>query len=239
LGICGTFGCGLFSVEQLKLFSNFLALLASALLLAACSSNALRWTPDYHTVRSGETLYSIAHSYNLDHRQLALWNHLGDGSVIRDGQRLRLKPATGSVSGSSSQNTSVKPPSQPTVPAPAWRWPTAGSVYLHYGAAQKTESGIRITGKNGQVITAAAAGEVVYAGSGLASYGNLLIIKHNEGWLSAYGFNSVLLVQEGQKVGSGQSIARMGQDTTGRAVLHFEIRQNGQPVDPVRYLPPR
>jgi lipoprotein NlpD len=223
----------------LKPLSNYPALIASALLLAACSGNALRWTPDYHTVRSGETLYSIAHSYNLDHRQLAQWNHLGDGSVIRDGQRLRLKPPAGSVSASSSRNASAKPQSQPTVPAPTWRWPTAGSVYLHYGASQKTESGIRIAGNKGQVITAAAAGEVVYAGSGLASYGNLLIIKHNEGWLSAYGFNSVLLVREGQKVGTGQRIAQMGQDTTGRAVLHFEIRRNGQPVDPMRYLPAR
>jgi len=221
----------------LKPLSIYLALIAAALLLAACSGNVLRWTPDYHTVRSGETLYSIAHSYNLDHRQLAHWNHLGDGSVIRDGQRLRLKPPAGSVSGSSTPNTSAKPQSQLAVPAPTWRWPTAGRVYLHYGASQKTESGIRIAGNNGQVITTAAAGEVVYAGNGLASYGNLLIIKHNEGWLSAYGFNSVLLVWEGQKVGTGQSIARMGQDLAGRAVLHFEIRRNGKPVDPVRYLP--
>jgi lipoprotein NlpD len=235
LGFRGAVGCGLFSVEQLKQLSNYLALIVSALLLAGCSANSLRWTPDYHTVRSGETLYSIAHSYNLDHRQLAQWNYLGNGSVIRVGQRLRLKPP----SGSSSKNTAAKSPSQPTVPAPTWRWPTSGKVYLRYGASQKTESGIRITGSKGQVITATAAGEVVYAGSGLASYGNLLIIKHNETWLSAYGFNAVLLVREGQKVISGQSIARMGQDTAGRPVLHFEIRRDGQPVDPERYLPAR
>jgi lipoprotein NlpD len=239
LGICWASGCSLFYFEQVKPLSNYLALIASALLLAACSGNALRWTPDYHTVRSGETLYSIAHSYNLDHRQLAQWNRLGDGSVIREGQRLRLKRPAGDVSASSSTNKSAKQQSQTVVPAPTWRWPTAGSVYLRYGASQKTESGIRVAGNKGQAITAAAAGEGVYAGSGLASYGNLLIIKHNEAWLSAYGFNSVLLVREGQKVGAGQSIARMGQDTSGRAVLHFEIRRNGQPVDPVRYLPVR
>ena len=223
----------------MKSLSIYLALIASALLLVACSGNALRWTPDYHTVRSGETLYSIAHSYNLDHRQLAQWNQLGDGSVIRDGQRLRLKPSAGVGSGSSSQAKAARQQSQSATPAPTWRWPTAGSIYLHYGVSQKTESGIRIGGNKGQAVTAAAAGEVVYAGSGLASYGNLLIIKHNEAWLSAYGFNSALLVREGQKVGTGQNIARMGQDKAGRSVLHFEIRRNGQPVNPERYLPAR
>jgi lipoprotein NlpD len=222
----------------LNKYSLCLVLIISALLLASCSGSALRWTPEYHTVRPGETLYSIAHSYALDYRQLAQWNRLGDGSVIRDGQRLRLKPPDGNVARTSSNNARSQS-KQPAVPTPVWRWPTAGSVYLRFGAAQKTESGIRIAGTQGQVVVSAAAGEVVYAGSGLASYGNLLIIKHNESWLSAYGFNSVLLVREGQKVAAGQSIARMGQDASGRAVLHFEIRRNGQPLDPLRYLPAR
>jgi len=216
-----------------------LPLIACVLLLTACSGSALRWTPDYHTVRSGETLYSIAHSYGLDYRQLAKWNGLGDGSVIRDGQRLRLKPSGSAANSSSAGSSSSRASNSPAVPAPAWFWPTAGTVYLSFGASQKTESGIRITGSDGQPVRSAAAGEVVYAGSGLASYGNLLIIKHNETWLSAYGFNSVLLVREGQNVTSGQSIARMGHDSSGRAVLHFEIRRNGQPVDPIRYLPAR
>ena len=223
----------------MRSLSISLVLLFIALLLAACSGKALRWTPEYHTVRSGETLYSIAHSYDLDYRQLAQWNGLGDGSVIRSGQRLRLKPSSGSAAGTSSRKSAAQTKSAPVLPAPAWRWPTAGNVYLAYGASQKTESGIRIAGQGGQTVRSAAGGEVVYAGSGLASYGNLLIIKHNDTWLSAYGFNSALLVREGQKVSSGQSIARMGQDTSGRAILHFEIRRNGQPVDPLRYLPAR
>jgi len=206
-------------------------------LLASCSSNALRWTPEYHTVRSGETLYSIAHKYGLDYRQLSKWNGLGDGSVIRDGQRLRLKPAGSNAAGTSAGKAASRAPSSTAMPPPGWRWPTSGNVYLRFGASQKTESGIRITGVSGQSVNAAAAGEVVYAGSGLASYGNLLIIKHNDTWLSAYGFNSVLLVSEGQKVGAGQGIARMGEDASGRPVLHFEIRRDGQPVDPLRYLP--
>ena len=86
---------------------------------------------------------------------------------------------------------------------------------------------------------AAAAGEVVYSGSGLVGYGQLLIIKHNESYLSAYGHNDALLVEEGQRVNSGQRIARMGQGPGQRSMLHFEIRRNGQPVDPIRYLPRR
>jgi lipoprotein NlpD len=183
-------------------------------------------------------LYSIAHSYGLDYRQLAQWNGLGDGTVIRSGQRLRLSP-TGTAAGSSSTSAKSQVQRPEVVPAPPWRWPTAGRVYLAFGESQKTESGIRITGQSGQPVVAAAAGEVVYAGSGLASYGNLLIIKHNETWLSAYGFNSALLVREHQEVAAGQNIARMGQDASGLSVLHFEIRRNGQPVDPLRYLPSR
>ena len=209
-----------------------------ALLLTSCSDKALRWTPDYHTVRSGETLYSIAHSYDLDYRQLAQWNGLGDGTVIRSGQRLRLSPP-GGVTGSSASAGKSRAQTPAVMRAPPWRWPTAGNVYLSFGQSQKTESGIRITGQSGQAVIAAAAGEVVYAGSGLASYGNLLIIKHNETWLSAYGFNSALLVREHQEVAAGQNIARMGQDASGRSVLHFEIRRNGQPVDPLLYLPAR
>ena len=216
-------------------------LLFCVVLLAGCSS-ALRWTPDYHTVRSGETLYSIAHSYNLDYRDLSRWNGLGDGSRIREGQRLRLKPGSGGSTASSkssagkSKSTAAR---APAAPAPRWLWPTTGTVYLRYGASPKTESGIRIAGQDGQNVKAVAAGEVVYAGSGLASYGQLLIIKHNETWLSAYGFNSRLLVAEGQQVAANQSIARMGKDAAGKPVLHFEIRRDGQPVDPLRYLPKR
>jgi len=207
-----------------------------SVLLVSCSNTALRWTPEYHTVKAGETLYSIAESYNLDYRQLASLNGIDNSSMIREGQRLRLKGSVAS-SGSSSRKSSA--PAEPVLPAPSWGWPTKGSVYLRFGASPKTESGIRIAGKTGQDVNAVAAGEVVYAGSGLASYGQLLIIEHNQTWLSAYGFNSTLLVEEGRKVKSGQTVALMGKDAAGKAVLHFEIRKNGQPVDPLRYLPGR
>ena len=224
----------------MKTLTAWLPLICALLLLAGCSS-ALRWTPEYHTVGAGETLYSIAHKYNLDYRDLARWNGLGDGTLIVQGQKLRLQPSSGGSSSASRKSAGNKPapakPKQPSVAAPAWRWPTNGKVYLRYGESPKTESGIRIAGQTGQPVIAVASGEVVYAGSGLASYGQLVIIKHNESWLSAYGFNSTLLVAEKQRVASGQQIARMGEDASGRAVLHFEIRRNGEPLDPLRYLP--
>jgi len=212
---------------------RLLAPLLLALLLVSCSS-ALRWTPDYHTVRAGETLYSIAMSYDIDPRKLASWNSLGDGTYIRKGQKLRLKPHSG---GKTVQSTRPPVPVARIEAAPRWSWPTKGKVAVNFGASPKTKSGIRIAGNKGQPVKAVAAGEVVYAGGGLPSYGQLLIIKHNETWLSAYGFNSRLRVKEGAKVSARQHIADMGQTRAGVSQLHFEIRRGGQPVDPTRYLP--
>jgi lipoprotein NlpD len=204
------------------------------MLLTSCS-NAMRWTPEYHTVKSGDTLYSIAMRYNLDHKQLAAWNKLGDGTYIRKGQKLRLSRPQGTAA---TRKQPATPPA-PVTPAPRWSWPTAGAVVHRFQSSAKTESGIRIAGKAGQPVVAVADGEVVYAGDGLPSYGKLLIIKHNETWLSAYGFNSRLLVREGEKIARLQQIAQMGRTRSGAAQIHFEIRRNGQPVDPLRYLPKR
>lgn len=228
------------------------AIVLACALLVSCGSGALRWTPDYHTVRSGETLYSIAMQYNLDVRQLSAWNQLGDGTLIRSGQRLRLSPPPGgsAVSTGSSgsaprtssggrSGSSGRSVSTPPTPVSSWRWPTQAPVALRFGESQKTESGIRFQGREGQPVLAAASGEVVYSGSGLKGYGQLLIIKHNPSYLSAYGQNSKLLVREGEKVRIGQEIARMGRNNAGKPSLHFEIRRNGQPVDPLRYLPRR
>lgn len=116
-----------------------------------------------------------------------------------------------------------------------WSWPVKGKlVKLN---TPKSEKGIDIEGKLGQRIDAAAIGDVVYSGSGLLGYGKLIIIKHNETFLSAYAHNSKLLVKEGDRVNQGQQIAHMGQTTDGRPLLHFEIRKNGKPIDPLRYLP--
>ncbi len=118
-----------------------------------------------------------------------------------------------------------------------WSWPTVGKIVKSNSPTSR--KGIDISGKSGQTIKAAATGDVVYSGSGLFGYGKLIIIKHNETYLSAYAYNSKLLVKEGDRVRAGQPISYMGQDHSGRTVLHFEIRKNGKPTNPITYLPKR
>lgn len=223
----------LLHIPRLKYPSRIFFVLLLAGLLTGCEG-MLRWSRDYHTVRAGETLYSIAIRYDLDQRDLIRWNDLGDGTYVREGQKLRLQPPPG---GARQQAGHVA--RMPVLPAPGWRWPAPGKVALAFGASLKTGSGIRIAGSQGEAVVAAAAGEVVYAGGGLEHYGQLLIIKHNDSWLSAYGLNRALLVGEGDRVRQGQVVARMGRESRGSPQLHFEIRRNGRPVDPLRYLPRR
>jgi lipoprotein NlpD len=114
-----------------------------------------------------------------------------------------------------------------------------GTVLEAFGASPKTQSGMQIAGRRGQPVRAASGGQVVYAGSGLQTYGQLVIIKHNATYLSAYGYNEALLVSEGQQVTGGQQIARLGEGPGRKPMLHFEIRRNGQPVNPLAFLPSR
>jgi lipoprotein NlpD len=131
----------------------------------------------------------------------------------------------------------------PTVSAPiggiGWRWPVKGSVIDRFMAGDATHQGVDIAGNDGDPVLSAADGVVVYSGSGLVGYGELIIIKHSDEWLSAYGHNRKRLVQEGQRVKAGQQIAEMGRTGANRDMLHFEIRRNGRPVDPQQYLPQR
>lgn len=120
----------------------------------------------------------------------------------------------------------------------SWRWPTAGRVVRAFDAAD-TRSGIHVGGEPGQSVVAAAGGQVVYSGTGLIGYGELIIIKHSETLLSAYAHNRRRLVVEGDRVGAGQPIAELGTNERGDDILHFEIRRNGQPVNPLDYLPQR
>ncbi|WP_273149396.1 peptidoglycan DD-metalloendopeptidase family protein [Methylophaga thiooxydans] len=120
-----------------------------------------------------------------------------------------------------------------------WRWPTEGNIVSTYSNSSPGRKGIDIAGRAGQQINAAASGKVVYSGSGLPRYGNLLIIKHNDVYLSAYAHSDKLLVKEGEIVTAGQKIALMGRTGTQRDQLHFEIRRNGKPIDPMRFLPKR
>jgi lipoprotein NlpD len=120
-----------------------------------------------------------------------------------------------------------------------WRWPSEGKVIAAYVSGEPTRQGIDIGGKAGDPVRAAADGEVVYSGNGLIGYGELIIVKHNANFLSAYGHNRSRLVKEGEKVKAGQAIAEMGASAGSRDELHFEIRKNGKPVNPLEYLPAR
>lgn len=182
-----------------------------------------------HMVRRGETLYSIAWAANLDYRAVAQWNDIRPPYLIKSGQHLRLtRPA----------RSKARPPARPR-PQQAlqrgWGWPAEGRVSRRFSTKFRS-TGIDIAGRRGQPIRAAAAGRVVYRGSGLRGYGKLIIIKHNETFLSAYAHNDTIAVREGETVGGGQRIASMGSTGTDRTKLHFEIRRYGVPVDPLRYL---
>jgi lipoprotein NlpD len=138
--------------------------------------------------------------------------------------------------------------SRPATPAPTaqvparvagWNWPADGPLIARFQSNGSLNKGIDIAGQLGQPVRAAADGAVVYAGRGLIGYGEMVIIKHDETYLSAYAHNSRLMVNEGDRVRAGQTIAEMGSSGTDRVKLHFEIRRRGQPVDPLSYLPKR
>jgi lipoprotein NlpD len=223
---------------------RLLPVLLVALLVAGCGSSERRdhGAQQQHIVRSGETLFTIAWRYGRDHKDLARWNRLGDGSLIYPGQVIRLYPPGGESARAAPRASPPPPralPSIPAGPSPAWGWPTNGKVELEFGQGPGAGTGILVAGRAGQEVRAAAAGRVVYAGGGLIGYGQLIIVKHNDTYLSAYGHNASLLVREGEDVKKGQRIATMGERPGKQPRLHFEIRQNGKPVNPRQYLPAR
>lgn len=218
------------------------ALLAVAL-LAACGGPRRPDVPAQHQVRAGETLYSISMRYGLDYRDVARWNGIGRDFLIHPGQRLRLDPPPRAARSAAPPARSTAPPrASPEDPAhrpPAWRWPVEqGRVF---GTVRQPSGGVglRIDGAPDQPVLAAADGRVVYTGSGLRGYGQLVIINHIRGWLTAYGHNAAVHVREGDEVRAGQVIAAMGTGPGQQPMLYFEIRLDGQPQDPLRHLPPR
>lgn len=279
-------------------------------LITGCSYSRLsNWDPDDYTVKSGDTLYSIAWRYEIDPLALARWNGLASPYVIRPGDRLHTKssdsdkatrvPQTiaqknksavtvergdtlyslarendmpawklASINGLKkpyiiypgqklnlkgrpvSTTTSVS--SKPRAPATAtkgtwsaadskraisWQWPVKGTLISKFNKRKSNAKGINISAKEGKDIKAAGPGKVVYSGNGLISYGNLVIIKHSRSYLSAYAHNRKLFVKEGQMVKVGQKIAELGKTGGEKPYLHFEIRKNGKPVNPLLYLP--
>lgn len=267
--------------------------------------------PGYHTVKKGDTLYSIALEYGQDYREVAGWNNITDPNRIMIGQSLRVLPPgaaqdtavtaapvqTGTgveqrsldgeapVAAANTSNLKREPrgnkepysdaayarlqnpgaaaavlPAVPAKPAenkPAdakpeadnkaassteaavegvtWSWPAAGKVVGNFSQTK----GVDIAGKAGDPVQAAADGKVVYSGSGLRGYGQLVIIKHNGTFLSAYAHNQKILVKEGQSVKRGQKIAEMGNTDSDSVKLHFEVRRQGKPVEPLEFLPKR
>ncbi|MFM0287541.1 peptidoglycan DD-metalloendopeptidase family protein [Paraburkholderia megapolitana] len=222
-------------------------------MLAACGSAPVG--PGYYRVERGDTLSKIARSNRQSTSSIARWNNLSNPDSLEVGQVLRVVPPAGSVStagsarssGGSGSTRTPTPSSAPTetadapVSAPATSisliWPANGTVVRTFDG--KNSKGIDITNTAGTPVVAAAAGSVVYAGNGLRGYGNLLIIKHNSEYLTAYAHNRALFVKEGQAVTQGQKIAEMGDTDSDRVVLHFELRYQGRSIDPSRALPPR
>lgn len=208
-----------------------------------------------YRVRRGDTLYSIAWRAGTDFRSLARWNGIGPPYTIYPGQRLRLEAPSSAPRPAPRVSQTVptpRPPAASARPAPDkdpdtvradgalhWRWPADGPLLSSYAANDPSRAGIKIGGKAGQPVRAAEAGRVVYSGSGLIGYGRLIIIKHNENYLTAYGHNAKLLVKEGERVARGSHIADMGRSNDGRSMLHFEMRREGRPVDPLKLLPRR
>jgi len=214
-----------------------------------------------HRVQSGDTLFSIAFSYGLDYRNVANINGIESPYVIYPSQKIRLtgsakqpirvaskntvKPTTTSskpvtkkakekVNSSSATVSTVNIPDQKVS---AWRWPITGAVTKSFSNAGVSSKGIDIKGKDSEHVKAAADGVVVYAGNGLIGYGNLVIVKHNDVYLSAYAYNDRILVKEKQSVRVGDSLAIIGGKGSERPLLHFEVRRDGQPIDPLKVLP--
>lgn len=189
---------------------------------------------------SGTLLITQPKAVKLPYSAAALAQLEQDGTP----QPAALPPATAAVApGVASGLASSAEPPQPAATAKEtedtgidWIWPTQGRVIAGFDEA-KNSKGLDIAGKAGQAIFAAAPGKVVYSGAGLRGYGKLVIIKHNPIYLSAYAHNQLVLVKEGQTVTRGQKIAEMGDSDANQVELHFEIRQMGKPVDPMKYLP--
>lgn len=216
----------------------------------------------YYTVKPGDTLIRIGLDHGQNWRDLMRWNTLDNPNLIEVGQVLRVAPPPassqpeevvvkpvaplGQVSGaqadakSHSQNQALAQTTSPTDGIEeqlTFLWPAQGQVITPFDDAKN--KGIDIGGKPGDPVLAAADGRVVYSGAGLRGYGNLVILKHNNTYLSAYAHNQNLLVKEDQIVKRGQKIAEMGNSDSEQVKLHFEIRKMGKPIDPTKILAPR
>lgn len=229
--------------------------LAIALLIAGCAgknaADAESYSGSVYTVKRGDTLYRISRMTGTSVKELARLNNISSPYTIEVGQRLKVNGATktassGRKSGGKSTKTAAVTPSSavpqsswPPVGQRCWRWPTSGKVILPYSTADGGNKGIDIAGSRGQPVFASGAGTVVYVGNQLRGYGNLVMIKHSEDYITAYAHNETLLVNNGQKVKAGEKIATMGSSGAEGVQLHFQLRYRATAIDPQRYLPPQ
>ena len=214
--------------------------------------------PDgYYEVKRGDTLYSIALENGADYREVAAWNGLDDPAKIRVGQVLRVKPdesravtvtrakvaapiearsldAPPPVAAAAPKEPPKEPPKE-AAPASEFMWPAKGKLLA--GFAEPRSKGIDIDGRPGDPVVAAAAGRVTYTGTGIPGLGKLVVIKHDNGFITVYAHNRSILVKEQQSVARGQQIAELGASDAERPKLHFQIRKGAAAVDPLRYLP--
>jgi len=208
-----------------------------------------------YVVKAGDTLYSIARTTGASLDALIRSNDIGDPDVLRIGQVLKLSadgappsvqtpPATPPISPVTPPVT-TPPPARTPPPAPPraadanlnnWGWPASGTLIQAFSPATK---GIDIAGKPGDPVQAAADGKVAYVGNGVRGLGNLILIEHAGGFLSAYAHNQRMFVTKDQAVKRGAKISEIGQTDTSSPRLHFEVRREGTPVNPLHYLPPR
>ena len=216
--------------------------------LAACGTTKVQ--PGYYRVQSGDTLTQIARKQGVSVGDLVRWNKLSNSNAIEVGQTLRVEAPAGQQASSQPSRARAKPSGggrQATAQPPRRRTAPPGAISLVWPAQGKVTRGYDGSGSNGIVISnasgtsvvAAAAGTVAYSGSGLRGYGHLVIVKHNASFLSIYAHNNKLLVKEGQRVTQGQKIAEMGNSDSKQVGLYFELRYDGQAVDPAGSLPSR
>jgi len=232
-----------------------LLIVASILVISGCQHRAVTAPVSsvgeknrYHIVRSGDTLYSIAWRYGKDYKSLARANKIAPPYTIFIGQKIAIRHKSGTTKKTAARDKKTRKLSRvkqikakqtnsaiATNSTVMWRWPMNGAILKNFDG--KTNKGIDIAGKPGARVSAAADGVVVYAGGNLRGYGKLVIVKHNDHFLSAYGNNREIRVREGEDVKAGQILAEAGRDSSKAEMLHFEIRQDGKPKDPIAYLP--
>lgn len=226
-------------------------LLCAGLLIAGCSGSKSSDSGSgaVYTVKRGDTLYRISRTTGTSVKDLARLNGISPPYTIEVGQKLKLggsKTASAkSTKKSSSKTAAVRPSSSvpqsswPPVGQRCWQWPASGKVILPYSTVEGGNKGIDISAARGTPVYAAGAGKVVYVGNQLRGYGNLIMIKHSEDYITAYAHNDTLLVNNGQSVKAGQKIATMGSTDAASVRLHFQIRYRATAIDPQRYLPPQ